>query len=176
MRTLNYFLVAAFLCSSSALRAQPADFPSGWTGHWKGELSWWMGTDSLPRKVMMELRIQPADSAGHWHWHLVYGGEAGDSRPYLLKPVDASKGHWRIDEGNGIVLDQFWVAGRLSGAFTVMNATIVNTYRMEGDILQVEFYNFSADPIATTGKGDEKIPFVDSYRVRSYQRASLLRQ
>lgn len=176
MRTLFYFLVAVLLCNSSVLRAQQADFPAGWTGNWKGELCWWMGADSLPKKVKMELRIQPADTAGQFHWHLIYGEESGDSRPYLLKPVDISKGHWRIDEGNGIILDQFWVGNRLTGAFTVLNATIINTYQLDGDTLQVEFHNLSGKPIATTGKGDENIPFVDSYRVRSYQRASLLRQ
>lgn len=124
----------------------------------------------------MELRIQPsADTVGQYSWNLIYGTPAKDNRPYILKPVDTAKGHWVIDEINGIVLDQYWIANKFGGVFTVKNATIVNTYWIEKGKLYIEFLTYTSKPIATTGNGDEQIPFVDSYEVKSYQKAVLLK-
>ena len=69
----------------------------------------------------MELRIQPSDSAHRFSWQIIYGNANEDNRPYTLIAKDSSKGHWVIDEHNGIVLDQYWIAGKFCGAFTVMN-------------------------------------------------------
>ena len=124
----------------------------------------------------MELNIQPTDSTYQFSWQLVYGSATEDNRPYTLIAKDTSKGHWAIDEKNGIVLDQYWIAGRLSGAFTVQNSTIINHYWMQDDRLHVEFCSIAAKPVATTGKGDKESPLVDSYLVKSYQKAILQRQ
>jgi len=47
---------------------------------------------------------------------------------------------------------------------------------MENGKLMAEFYSISGKPIATTGKGTEDSPLVDSYKVATYQRAALLRE
>ena len=124
----------------------------------------------------MQLRIQPADSAGHYTWHLIYGEENKDSRPYILKPLDTVKGHWLLDELNGILIDHYYVAGRMSSAFTVINSTIINNTWREGDKLIVEFYGLTAKPVSTTGKNTDESPTVNSYGVRTYQRAELTKQ
>lgn len=156
--------------------SQQGSFPQSWVGNWKGELSWFAQPGENPRQVNMELRIQPSDSAHRFSWQIIYGNANEDNRPYTLIAKDSSKGHWVIDEHNGIVLDQYWIAGKLSGAFTVMNSTIINNYWMEEGKLHVEFYSISAKPVSTTGKGDKDSPFVNSYQVKSYQKAVLVRQ
>lgn len=160
------------LCHSCIAQSFPKDF----LGHWKGELSWYQSPGKAPQKIMMELRVQPTDSAHKFSWQMTYGTPTPDNRPYTLVAKDTAKGHWIIDENNGIFLDQYWIAGRLSGAFTVQSSTIINNYWLENGQLHVEFYNISAKAIATTGKGDKEIPFVDSYQVRSYQKAILQKQ
>lgn len=156
--------------------AQPAGFPQSWAGNWKGELHWYAGASRESRKVNMELRIQPGSSPGTYSWQMIYGSPTEDNRPYTLMARDTARGHWAIDEHNGIVLDQFWIAGRLSGAFTVMNSTIVNSYWLDEDKLHVEFYTLSAKAMASTGRGDKDSPLVDSYQVKGYQKAVLVRQ
>lgn len=149
-------------------------FPQPFVGHWKGTLEWTQTGKKETQRVDMELHILPsADSAGQFSWNLVYGKASKDNRPYILKPVDTAAGHWVIDERNGIVLDQYWVANRLTGAFTVMNSTIINSYWLENGKLYVEFINYQSKPVATTGKGDTEVPYVDSYAIKSYQRAIL---
>ncbi len=159
----------------AAVFSQQNDFPGRWIGSWKGELLWYAGNTSTPKKVNMELHIQPADSGDNYTWKIVYGPDSQDNRPYVLIPKDTAKGHWQIDENNGIVLDQYSLAGKLSGAFTVQNTTILNSYWIEDDKMHVEFYSISAKPVAVTGHGSEESPSVSSYQVRSYQKAVLRR-
>lgn len=171
---MRIILFLILLCSSIYINAQQA-FPQSWEGKWRGQLKWYKTGKAEPQEVNMELRIHPTDSINTWTWQIIYGDATKDNRPYFLTCKDSSKIHWQINENNGIILDQFWLADKLSGAFTVQNSTIINNYWMEDDKLIVEFYNISVKPIATTG-GTKDSPPVDSYKVASYQKAVLLRQ
>lgn len=142
-------------------------------GHWEGTLLWYQAGKPQPQKVKMQLIIRPTDTAGVYAWQIIYGDKGEDNRPYLLKPVDTAAGHWQIDERNGIVLDQYWVGGRFTSAFTVQSTTIVDTYWREGKNLVAEFYSLSSKPVATTGQGTDDSPKVDSYRTKGYQKAIL---
>lgn len=172
MRIIVVLLVC--LMSFSAI-GQSESFPQSWVGNWKGELNWYKIGKAEPQKVNMELRIQPTDIPGKYTWQIIYGSAEKDNRPYILAKKDTTGTHWAIDENNGIVLDQFWVANKFCGAFTVMGNTIVNSYWMEKDKLMVEFYSIAAKPIISTGKGTEESPTVDSYSIGSYQKAVLQR-
>jgi hypothetical protein len=165
-------LITLLLFSVFMALGQQSNFPGAWAGHWKGDLQWYKTGKAEPQTVNMELRISPSDS-GSWNWQIIYGKETEDNRPYKLINKDTAGVHWAIDEKNGIVLDQYWTANRFSGAFTVMNNTIFNTYYIENEKLIVEFFSLSAKPIATTGLGTAENPAVDSYRLGSYQKAIL---
>lgn len=155
--------------------AQSESFPKSWIGNWKGDLLWYKTGRPDPQKVNMELRIQPSDSTDTYTWQLIYGSKEEDYRPYILKPIDKENGHWVIDELSGIVLDQFWVGNKFSGGFTVQTSTIINSYSIENGKLIVEFYGMEARPFATSGKGTNEVPNVDSYKLGSYQKAVLIR-
>lgn len=166
------FLFAALLMVNFVFSQ---DFPGKFTGHWEGELHWYKTGQKQPQTVKMQLMVQPADTAGHYTWQLIYGSKSEDSRPYILKPVDTARGHWVIDERNGIVLDQYWTGNRFSGAFTVQGSTIINSYWLEGDQLMIEFFSISAQPINKSGGASEEIPAVESYAIKSFQKAVLRR-
>lgn len=172
---MKWILVLLTVFFSFTTTGQPVTFPKNWEGNWKGELSWYKTGKTDPQKVNMELRIHPSDSANTWTWQIIYGAVTEDNRPYKLILADTARTHWLIDERNGIVLDQYWVGNKFCGAFTVMSNTIINNYWMENDQLMVEFFSISSQPVATTGKGTEESPAVDSYGVRSYQKAVLQR-
>src|SRR5687767_7239128 len=143
---MKKILLAAFVLisviNSSHAQSQSASqvaFPKDYMGKWKGTLEWFKTGSAEPQKVNMELYILPSnDTAGQYSWHLIYGNVSADSRPYILKSIDTAKGHWVIDELNGIVLDQYWVGNRFSGSFTVGNSTIVNSYYLENGNLVAE--------------------------------------
>jgi hypothetical protein len=151
-------------------------FPQDFIGHWEGTLNWYRPGNKEPQQVKMQLIIKAADSANTFHWQIVYGDKGQDNRPYLLKPVDTAKGHWQIDERNGIILDQYFVGGRFTSTFTVQSTTIVSSCWREGDKLVVEFFGLTAKAINTTGLGTEESPQVASYGTKSYQRAVMGRK
>ena len=95
---------------------------------------------------------------------------------HLLKPVDTAQGHWVLDERNGILLDEYWLGGKLTSVFSLGGVTITNSHAVEGDRMTIEFTTTSSKPVQTTGLGTEDSPRVDSYAVRSYQKAVLHRQ
>ena len=169
------FLLVLSICCYIVATAQTTSFPADWKGNWKGELQWYKAGKADPEKVNMELRIYLAETPGQYDWHIIYGAIQQDSRPYLLKPVDSSGVHWVIDERNGIILDQYWVGNRFTGAFSVQQSTLVNSYYLEDNKLIVEFTGFGKKPVNTTGAGTDESPTVDSYQVRSYQKAILYR-
>lgn len=174
IRLKSFLFVLLLLAGTMLVQGQKNSFPDSWRGNWKGSLLWFRPGTEAPQEVPMQLQIIKADTG--YNWHLTYGEQAGDHRPYLLLPRDSARGHWLIDERNGIVLDQFWAGGRLSGAFTVQTSTLVNTYYLQGDSLTVEFYSIGASPISTSGEGTESSPRVDSYRLQGYQKAVLRRE
>jgi len=157
-------------------QAQQSAFPKDWVGNWKGDLIWVRSGKTDTSHVAVQLRIQPADSINTYTWQLIYGAAGEDNRPYLLKPVDPAKGHWVVDEKNGILLDQFLIGSRLCGAFTVQQTTIINQYWLEGDKLMFEFCSIGAQPLHSSGKGTDDSPVVNSYKVTSYQKAELRRE
>lgn len=172
---MKIFLFSLFISFSFFIHAQQDAFPKSWVGNWKGELNWYKTGQAQPQKVNMELRIHPIVNSQQFSWQIIYGKETEDNRAYTLIAKDTAQHHWVIDENNGIVLDQYWVASKFCGAFTVQNNTIVNSYWMEGQNLIVEFYSIGAKPIVTTGNGTDESPKVDSYKMGSYQKAVLQR-
>ena len=167
-----YFLAGALIMAGLAT-AQ--DFPEKFLGRWEGEMQWYQTGKKQPQGIKMQLIVQPGDTAGQYTWQIIYGTKSEDTRPYILKPVDTAKGHWVIDEKNGIILDQYWTGNRFSGAFTVQSSTIISSYWIEGDDLMVEFFSFNAKPVNKTGGDNEEIPFVESYSIKSFQKAVLRR-
>ncbi len=167
MRTI--FSCCFFISFLFASAQKP--FPASFLGHWQGILYWYQTGKASPQKVTMQLIIQPADSSNTYTWQIIYGDKGQDNRPYTLKPVDTAKGHWQVDEHNGILIDQYFVGGRFTSTFTVQASTITDSYWRDGKTLIAEFYSITAKPVTTSGLGTDDSPKVDSYGTRSYQRA-----
>lgn len=170
------FLVLFILVFSVVGTAQEPSFPQSWQGQWKGILNWYKAGADTAVPVNMELHILPGDSAHTWSWKIIYQAPQTDQRPYTLKLKNAARKHWVIDEHNGIILDQFFVADKLCGSFSVGSSIINNCYQLQGDSLVVEFYTMGLQPLNTTGKGTEDSPAVNNYAVYAYQKAVLYRK
>lgn len=163
------YLLCLSLLSSTIGVAQSQSFPASIAGKWKGTMQW-IVSGKAAKTFSMQLRIHNTDSAGCYTWQIIYGDDEKDNRPYLLKPVDTAKGHWLIDERNGILLDGFVHGNAFHGAFTVQGNTIVDNYVLLPDgRLQVEFFSLKLDEKRKSGNGTEDSPEVSSYPIRSYQ-------
>jgi hypothetical protein len=162
-----------FVCIVSSAQQQN-NFPANFIGNWKGTLQW-MVAGKPAQTFTMQLRIQPADTTGQYTWQIIYGDDNKDNRPYILKSIDTAKGHWVVDERDGILLDSYLHGNCLHGAFTVQGNTIVDNYCADGDTMQVEFFSIKLADKTPSGKGTDATPYVDSYRVSSYQKGVLKR-
>lgn len=171
---MKILILLAFLASSLYSFGQK-DFPRQFAGHWQGQVEWHRQGRDTPQKVTMQLIIGPTDTANQYSWKIVYGDGGEDTRLYTLKLVDTARGHWMVDEHNGILLDQYWIGNKLYAGFSVGGTTVVNSYWREGKHLVVEFASFPTKPVRTSGAGTEESPTVESYAVRSYQKAILSR-
>jgi hypothetical protein len=167
--------LAFFIFSIQFLEGQNKNtFPKSFIGNWKGKLQWMVA--GKPTQIFtMQLRIQPTDTVNQFNWQIIYGDDSKDNRPYILKPADAGKGHWVIDENNGIVLDSYVHGNAVHGAFTVQDNTIVDNYKVENGRMYVEFFSIKLAGKKQSGKGTEESPFVDSYRISSYQTGVLIK-
>jgi hypothetical protein len=147
-------------------------FPKNFIGKWKGKLEWRVAGKPT-QTFTMQLNILPTDSANQYTWQIIYGDNGKDNRPYILKPIDIAKGHWIVDEIDGIILDSYVHGNCIHGAFTVQGNTIVDNYTVVGNKMNVEFFSIKLDDKKQSGKGTDDVPFVDSYRIGSYQVGTL---
>jgi len=149
-------------------------FPRSFLGNWKGQLQW-IVAGKPTQTFTMQLRIQPTDTANQYTWQIIYGDSGKDNRPYILRPIDTAKGHWVVDEKDGILLDSYVHGDCFHGAFTVQGNTIVDNYCIENGQMNVEFFSIKLSDKMQSGKGTGDTPFVDSYRIGSYQTGTLTR-
>lgn len=166
MRKLIGLIIAVILTGD--IHAQNSSFPQSFAGNWKGKLQW-IVTGKPTQEFTMQLKVFPSDTASQYTWQIIYGDDNKDNRPYLLRSVDTVKGHWVIDEKDGILLDSYVHGNCLQGAFTVSGNTIVDNYCIEDGKLKVEFFSIKLGDKKQSGKGTEDVPYVDSYRISSYQ-------
>ena len=176
----NYhFLLFLFLFVIAATgmtqeKSSKQSFPKDFIGNWKGTMNWYPAGKEM-QSVNMQLNIQPQKEPSVYSWQLIYGNAEQDSRPYTLKPIDSASGHWVVDENNGILLDGYWIGNRYVDIFSVMGNTITSIHWLEGEALHIEMISSKNTAARESGKGTEEIPTVQSFPVRSYQKAVLYR-
>lgn len=173
-----FMLQLCLILFSATLTGQNEKFPQEWQGKWSGELVIYRYSSPVDR-IPMSLKIQEIDSS-HWTFHITYGsGDRKQLRPYELEVVDARKGHYRIDEKNGILLDAFLHGECLYERFSVAGNLLTNRLCNIEDTLYYEITAGSIKATSTTG-GDiinqDTIPEVKSYGIPSIQKAILSRK
>ena len=170
------FLILGVSCASTTDTSNAA-FPTDWAGNWAGVLHISNGS-GLVQKIDMELSIQPiADST--FSYTIIYGEDKPENhRPYLLKSVDAPNGHYIVDEQNSILLDEYFLGGKLYSRFEVSGTLLLATVEQRNKQLIYEIIAGPLQPVRSTGDTiheDEEIPPVNSYQIRVQQRAILER-
>ncbi|MCU0708161.1 MAG: hypothetical protein MUF23_07715 [Pirellula sp.] len=151
-------------------------FPASWLGRWQGEVES-QSPAGGSMKFKMSLEIRESDSPDQVTWTILYQGEQGESeRKYLLKAVDPKKGHFVIDEQNGILLDAVLINNCLSTHFSVQQQRLWSTYRLQtsdsGPEIHFELFTASEGDVTTTG-GKDGVPEVQTLKTQSRQFAVL---
>jgi len=153
---------------------QEIDFPHDWEGKWYGTLVI-SKLNGDTTQVPMQLHILPQDSSWYWDYVIVYGNSKTGTRNYELLPVEGSKGHYRIDEKNSIILDAYYIGNTLYSRFSVEKSLISTRTALTGNKLHYEILSGRKNSISTTG-GKDDIPEVNSYEFVVQQKAVLERR
>ncbi len=156
------------------------NFPESWFGTWVGTLEIY-SAKGLQQSIPMTCFMSATDTAGIFNWHIIYGNDPEKGlRPYLLRTVDASKGHYLCDEINTIKMESYLLGNKLFCYFIVEGNVIMSTYEKTADGKLLFEIIFSKDKtVSETGnqvfKGDT-IPTVKTYPVIVSQRAVLTKK
>lgn len=180
MKRSVFHLVFLFLPLAGAFGQADTTFPAAWAGMWEGTLEIY-NAKGLAQTLPMELHILPIEDSDKYTWKIIYGEdkEAG-ARPYIIQAINAQYGHYQVDEQNTILLDSYFLGGKLFERFEVMGSLLLTTTELRNpDLLVWEIISGPLDPLAVTGdsvvEGDT-IPPVSSYRIHVLQRALLTRK
>jgi hypothetical protein len=156
------------------------NFPESWFGTWAGTLEIY-SAKGLQQSISMECFMAATDTAGVFKWHIIYGTDREKGlRPYLLRTIDASKGHYVCDELNTIKMESYLLGNKLFCYFIVEGNVIVSTYEKTADGKMLFEIIFGKDKtVSETGnqvvKGDT-IPTVKTFPIVISQRAVLTKK
>jgi hypothetical protein len=151
-------------------------FPQSWFGNWEGTLEIY-NAKGLAQTIPMELVMAATDTVGVYKWYIIYGTDREKGlRPYLLRTIDASKGHYQCDELNSIKMDSYLLGNKLFCNFIVEGNLLISVYEKDGENMKFEIIFGKEKPVSETGgeivKGDT-IPKVRTLPVLINQKAVL---
>lgn len=162
-----------FLAPSVLAQTDPL---AAWHGEWKGTCALipaYRGTD----RFEASLRVQPMALAGRYGWRLIYEASPAmqrSVRDYMLEAVDAARGHYVLDERNGLKLDSFLSGRAIYTHFAIGRSTLPVTYVLLSDTeMMIDLPSFETKPARRTCLTSDPYTCVDSYRLQSAQRCSL---
>ncbi|MBD1584940.1 hypothetical protein HC733_22280 [Pseudoalteromonas sp. S16_S37] len=128
------------------MRSRPA--PDGWVGYFKGQCELISPARGSFYKFPMALEVADVDQENA-DWIITYGeGKTQQVRSYTLKTIDASLGHYAVDENNGIVIDQYLVGNEFMSLFEIASSKIQSTYSLDSNgTMDVSMETFTFDPV-----------------------------
>ena len=181
---MKWYSLSVVLCAACIL-AIPGDLhaqeksstglPKQWNGVWKGTCTTTY-RDGRKLDFGLELYVAPIEGREASTWKIVYDGDIGRQvRDYEILVVDRSKGHFRIDEKNGIVLDAFLLKDTLHSRFTIDDNNVECSYRLIDSSIEVIMIASRVDPLATT-QHDSSESKVTTFDLISVQRGMLKRK
>ncbi|TMP40504.1 hypothetical protein CWB96_03145 [Pseudoalteromonas citrea] len=163
-------LLSSIVFSSVAAHAS-STIPDGWAGLYKGECDLISPQRGAYLNFAMSLEIANQEN-GEVSWVLTYGSAPSQSiRNYNLLTIDETKGHYAIDENNGIIIDQFLVGNEFVSMFEIGSSKIQTTYALNSNgTLDVSMDNFTFETIRDAKVG----PYtVANYGVKVKQKCRL---
>ncbi|KZN31622.1 hypothetical protein N474_22120 [Pseudoalteromonas luteoviolacea CPMOR-2] len=143
MRTL-----LALCLGLSAVSAGAQAAPQQWQGFFKGQCELVAPGHGSLYKFPMSLEVgAPVENKADWI--ITYGeGATAQPRNYTLVTLDEKKGHFAVDENNGIVIDQYLFENKFVSLFEIGSSKLNASYELHSDgSLDVEIITYTFDTI-----------------------------
>jgi len=174
-------IISVFTANGQEIKSnQHRSFPDEWLGVWEGTLHIYKHQKIL-QSIPMSLENLRTDSADIFQWVIIYGEDkVNGKRDYILKTIDKAKGHYVVDEKNGILIDAYLFENKLISNFEVMGNQLTSIYERRDDQLIFEIIVNKSTPTQVSGNiktdGKEDIPEVKSFPLIGYQKAVLTKK
>ncbi len=175
----NFVLLALFCMATNlaALVGLASDAPfSRWTGTWKGACQLsppYNGTERFDAS----LTVGKDEGANGVQWQLIYeasGNLPRQVRNYSMRPINASKGHYVVDENNGLLLDSFIDQDMIYSPFQINGKIITATYVLIGkNKMIMDMPTFDAIPVRKSCVTGNPNLCAESFGLRMTQRCNL---
>ena len=126
------------------------NFPQSWEGIWKGEMKIWQENREV-NAFPMSLEISPKDST--WNFIINYQRDEHklDVRTYSLITINASTGHFAIDEHNSIILDSYLNGNCFYTSFGGLGSELLTRICKNEATLEYEISSVKSAPIRVSG-------------------------
>jgi hypothetical protein len=172
--TPSWLAAVALLVAGGTAAADT--LPSSWFGTWRGPCTTQIvGAAGPGTPFELELDIRPREEPDAVSWTMTYRGTGRqDVRPYVLRTVDAARGHFAVDEGRGVLLDTFLAGNVLMSHFQYRGTVLTSREELLGDRITVEFMSHDSAILRAIDVGDGQQ--ITTNRAQSLQRCQLLRQ
>lgn len=144
---------------------------SAWEGTFRGSChNLRPGTSDKKLEFTIERQVAAIPGTNRYEWRSTYnGGAPGTGKNYQLAPVNPAKGHYQIDEGNGVRIDTYLSGDSFYSHFKVGNTMITSVERLQGNELIMELLSFEAREVSPSAS-------VSSYRFQVNQRCVMRRK
>ncbi len=134
--------VAFLLCASVSAQTTPKSLvPEGFIGKWKGTY-YMVDSDGNKDSLDYEFHFTPSPRANQWVQHGFYTSAVMDSmeKRYMLRidPDHYNKSHFKLDEMNGIVIDEMLIGNTFYSQYTVLDQYFTTMLKLDGDELYFE--------------------------------------
>lgn len=168
------FLFIPIILLSVMTFASAEDFPAEWLGKWEGKLH--IRSSSAENEVDMSLEIIPL-SENKWQWIIIYGSvNSKIERAYELIAEDLSKGLYKLDEKNDIVLDMLFRDNTFYSVFSVSPNLVFAEYKLENGKLYFNVISSDITNPNVTGSEGDNSAIVNSYVIHNIQTAVLVKK
>lgn len=139
-------------------------FPQKCEGQWQGMMYIW-SHNKLVDSVQVNFTVEPiSDKNGAWIWKTEYISEKMPmTKNYLLIEKDVAKGIYILDEGDGVILQNYVYGNKLYCLFQVDKIWLTSSYELVGDNLVFEVT--SGHKLKNTSKGVKNYSFEILQRV-----------
>ena len=138
-RIKSLVVTLTLIFSSSYNFAQSTDsFVDQCLGEWSG-LMYMYGNGNLRDSVPVKFLASKTDSLNLWIWRTTYLSEPNPLvKDYLLRKSTSINNLYYIDEGDGIILNDYLFGNKLYGVFETEGILLTSSYELNGDQLIFE--------------------------------------
>lgn len=154
-------------------------FPDDWLGTYQGKMEMYNPIKGKYLEVGLKMVISKTDTIDRWRWQMFYDEFRGQkiTKDYAVFRTDSMpKGHYKLDENNGILLDRTLMGNTFYDCFDIANQGLCSTSRIEGDCIYFEVYSYAKkNQNLSIINIEEKLDTIASYPLQYTQKAVLKR-